>query len=50
MPGASNLPATDLIAPGGTFLPPEALREAAQTYAGEVRDGSFPAAEHGFDK
>ena len=28
----------------------EALREAAQTYAGEVRDGSFPAAEHGFDK
>jgi len=27
MPGASSLPATDLVGPDGTFLPPQALRE-----------------------
>ncbi|MFC7734416.1 sulfurtransferase [Roseomonas sp. GCM10028921] len=26
MPGAANIPFTDLLAPGGTMLPPEALR------------------------
>ncbi|WP_145134094.1 sulfurtransferase [Roseomonas gilardii] len=39
MPGASNLPATDLIAPGGTFLPPEALREK---FAAAGVDGTRP--------
>jgi thiosulfate/3-mercaptopyruvate sulfurtransferase len=39
IPGAKNLPASDLLGPGSTFLPPEALRAR---FAAAGVDGSQP--------